>query len=137
MKESLISDCVIIDLPKIHTNNGDITSINSLVDVDFFVKRVYYLYDVPSMAERGAHAHKSLHQLIVAASGSFCVELFDGFDSVKYTMNRPDQGLLVRPGIWRDINEFSGGSICLVLASLEYDESDYIREYVDFLKYKK
>jgi hypothetical protein len=136
MKKSVISDCMIMDLPKIHTNNGDITSINGLVDIDFVVKRVYYLYDVPSMADRGAHAHKLLHQLIVAATGSFCIELFDGFDRVKYTLNRPDQGLLVRPGIWRDINEFSGGSICLVLASHEYDESDYIRDYSNFLNYK-
>ncbi len=137
MKKSVISDCMIMDLPKIHTNNGDITSINGLVDVDFIVKRVYYLYDVPSMADRGAHAHKLLHQLIVAATGSFCIELFDGFDRVKYTLNRPDQGLLVRPGIWRDINEFSGGGICLVLASLEYDEEDYIRNHSNFLNYKK
>ena len=136
MKKSVISDCMIMDLPKIHTNNGDITSINGLVDVDFVVKRVYYLYDVPSMADRGAHAHKLLHQLIVAATGSFCIELFDGFDRVKYALNRPDQGLLVRPGIWRDINEFSGGGICLVLASLEYDEKDYIRDYSNFLNYK-
>jgi hypothetical protein len=137
MKNSVILDCMIIDLPKIRTNNGDITSINNAVDIDFFVKRVYYLYDVPSMADRGAHAHKLLHQLIVAATGSFCIELFDGVDRVKYTLNRPDQGLLVRPGIWRDINEFSGGGICLVLASHEYDESDYIRGYDDFIKYKK
>ncbi len=137
MKKSVISDCMIMDLPKIHTNNGDITSINGLIDIDFVVKRVYYLYDVPSMADRGAHAHKLLHQLIVAATGSFCIELFDGIHRVKYTLNRPDQGLLVRPGIWRDINEFSGGGICLVLASLVYDENDYIRDYSNFLNYKQ
>lgn len=137
MKNSVILDCMIIDLPKIRTNNGDITSINNAVDIDFFVKRVYYLYDVPSMADRGAHAHKLLSQLIVAATGSFCIELFDGVDRLKLTLNRPDQGLLIRPGIWRDINEFSGGAICLVLASHEYDESDYIRGYDDFIKYKK
>jgi hypothetical protein len=128
---------MVIDLPKIHANNGDITSINSRVDIDFFVKRVYYLYDVPSMADRGAHAHKLLHQLIIAAAGSFCIELFDGFDRVKYTLNRPDQGLLVRPGIWRDISEFSGGGVCLVLASHVYDESDYIRDFNSFLNYKQ
>jgi hypothetical protein len=137
MKESVISECMVIDLPKIHANNGDITSINSRVDIDFFVKRVYYLYDVPSMADRGAHAHKLLHQLIIAAAGSFCIELFDGFDRVKYTLNRPDQGLLVRPGIWRDISEFSGGGVCLVLASHVYDESDYIRDFNSFLNYKQ
>lgn len=136
MKDTVISDCRIIDLPKIHTYNGDITSINSLADIGFLVKRVYYLYDVPSMADRGSHAHKSLNQLIVAATGSFCIELFDGFDRIKYTLNRPDQGLIIRPGIWRDLNEFSGGGICLVLASLEYDESDYIRDYDSYLNYK-
>jgi hypothetical protein len=137
MQESVISDCLLITLPKFHHNNGDITSINSTADIDFFVKRVYYLYDVPSTADRGAHAHKSLNQLIVAATGSFCIQLFDGFDRVEFTLNRPDQGLLIRPGIWRDINDFSGGCVCLVLASHEYDESDYIRDYNSFLNYKQ
>jgi hypothetical protein len=136
MKDSRISDCTIIALPKIQTESGDITSINNNLNIPFETKRVYYLYDVPNRADRGGHAHKALHQLIIAVSGSFDLELFDGFNTVKYTLNQPDQGLLIVPGIWRNLNNFSGGGICLVLASMKYDNFDYIREKKEFLNIK-
>ena len=136
MRSSRISDCTLLDLPKIHTESGDITVINNFEVIPFEIKRVYYLYDIPNRADRGAHAHKELYQLIVAVSGSFDIELFDGIDKMKFTLNQPDQSLLIVPGIWRDLNNFSGGGICLVLASHEYDESDYIRDYVIYLNMK-
>jgi hypothetical protein len=131
-----ISDCKLLNLPRIHAESGDITAINNLELIPFETKRVYYLYDVPNRADRGAHAHKELYQLVVAVSGSFDIELFDGVDKIKYTLNQPDQGLLIVPGIWRDLNNFSGGGICLVLASHEYDEEDYIRNYQEYLEFK-
>ena len=137
MRISRISDCKLLDLPKIHAESGDITAINNFEVIPFEIKLVYYLYDVPNRADRGAHAHKELYQLVVAVSGSFDFELFDGVDNDKYTLNQPDQGLLIVPGIWRDLNNFSGGGICLVLASHEYDEVDYIRDYQEYLEYKK
>ena len=136
MRDSRILDCKIISLPKIHTESGDITSINNLEVIPFNTKRVYYLYDVPNRADRGAHAHKELHQLVVAVSGSFEIELFDGVNKVKYILNQPDQGLLIVPGIWRNLNNFSGGGICLVLASHEYEENDYIRDYQEYINKK-
>lgn len=137
MKQFRISDCKIIALPKIQTESGDITSINNNLNIPFETKRIYYLYDVPNRADRGGHAHKALHQLVVAMSGSFDIELFDGIDSIKYTLNQPDQGLLIVPGIWRNLNNFSGGGICLVLASEIYNEMDYIRFVPDFLDAKQ
>jgi len=137
MNSSIIANCKLINLPKIQTESGDITSINNNLDVPFEIKRIYYLYDVPNKADRGAHAHKELHQLVIAVSGSFEFELFDGQNKIKYTLNQPDQGLLIVPGIWRNLNNFSGGGICLVLASHEYDEDDYIRDYQEYLTYKK
>lgn len=101
------------------------------------MKRVYYLYDIPGGESRGAHAHKELKQLIIAASGSFEVTLDDGNVKRTFTLNRPYQGLLVVPGIWRELNNFSSGAVCLVMASLPYDEKDYIREYDHFINYKK
>ena len=136
MRTSRISDCILMDLPKIHAESGDITSINNLELIPFETKRVYYLYDVPNRADRGAHAHKELFQLVVAISGSFDIELSDGVDKVKYTLNQPDQGLLIVPGIWRDLNNFSGGGICLVLASHEYDAEDYIRDFQEYINYR-
>jgi hypothetical protein len=136
MRLSKISDCRIIDLPKIHAESGDITSINNLDIIPFEIKRVYYLFDVPNKADRGGHGHKELYQLVVAVTGCFVIELFDGSEKVQYTLNQPDQGLLLVPGIWRNLNNFSGGGICLVLASKEYEEDDYIRDYNDFLTYK-
>jgi hypothetical protein len=136
MNSSIITDCKLINLPKIHTESGDITSINNNLDVPFEIKRIYYLYDVPNKADRGAHAHQELHQLIIAVSGSFEFELFDGQKKIKYTLNQPDQGLLIVPGIWRNLNNFSGGGICLVLASHEYNENDYIRDMNNFRIWK-
>jgi hypothetical protein len=136
MKDSKISDCKIINLPKIQNEAGDITSINNLDIIPFETKRVYYLYDVPNRADRGGHAHKELFQLVVAVSGSFDIQLFDGINRMKYTLNQPDQGLLIVPGIWRDLNNFSGGGICLVLASMEYSESDYLRDIKNFYTFK-
>lgn len=101
------------------------------------MKRTYYLYDIPGGEERGAHAHKELQQLIVAVSGSFNVTLDDGNVKRTFTLNRPYQGLLVVPGIWRTLDDFSSGSVCLVLASMVYDAADYIRDYSEYLKYKK
>ncbi len=135
MQTSKISDCKLLELPKIHAESGDITAINNLELIPFETKRVYYLYDVPNRADRGAHAHKELYQLVVAVSGSFDIELFDGVDKIKYTLNQPDQGLLIVPGIWRDLHNFSGGGICLVLASHEYNAEDYIREIEEFRNY--
>ena len=136
MQTSKISDCKLLDLPKIHAEFGDITAINNLELIPFEIKRVYYLYDVPNRADRGAHGHKELYQLIAAVSGSFDIELFDGVDKIKYTLNQPDQGLMIVPGIWRVLNNFSGGGICLVLASHEYVRKDYIRNNDKFLKWK-
>ncbi len=136
MLSSRISDCKLLDLPKIHAESGDITAINNLELIPFETKRVYYLYDVPNRADRGAHAHKELYQLVVGVSGSFDIELFDGLDTIKYTLNQPDQGLLIVPGIWRDLNNFSGGGICLVLASHEYDAEDYIRDFQEYINYR-
>lgn len=106
------------------------------IAIPFDVKRVYYLYDIPGGESRGGHAHKELHQLIVAVSGSFNVMLDDGNVRRTFTLNRPYQGLLVVPGIWRTLDDFSSGSVCLVLASMLYSETDYIRKYDQFLKYK-
>ncbi len=132
MKQTRISDCKIIAVPKIQTESGDITAINNYLNIPFEIKRVYYLYDVPNRADRGGHAHIELHQLVVAISGSFEIELFDGFNAIKYTLNQPDQGLQIVPGIWRNLNNFSGGGICLVLASKEYNEDDYVRNLENY-----
>ena len=105
-------------------------------EVPFDVKRVYYLYDVPGGESRGGHAHKALCQLIIAASGSFSVTLDDGKDKKTFVLNRPYQGLLVVPGIWRTLDDFSSGSVCMVLASEKYDEGDYIRDYKEFVNYR-
>ena len=131
-----VSDCGIIELDRHHSQRkGDISVVENGKEVPFDVKRIYYLYDVPGGADRGGHAHKELYQLIVAASGAFTVELDDGTNRKTFTLNRPYQGLLVKPGIWRTLTDFSSGSICMVLASEKYDEKDYIREYGEFEKY--
>lgn len=134
MKNS-IYDCVLLPLNKIHNRAGNITIVEGKNNVPFDVRRIYYLYDIPSGEDRGGHAHKDLKQLIIAASGSFDVLLDDGYNKKVVTLNRPNYGLLVVPGIWRELMEFSSGAICLVLASECYSESDYIREYSEFKKY--
>jgi dTDP-4-dehydrorhamnose 3,5-epimerase-like enzyme len=133
---SSIYDCVILPLIKIHNRAGNITIVENQQNVPFDVKRVYYLYDIPGGEARGGHAHKELYQLIVAASGAFDVLLDDGRNKKVVTLNRPDYGILVVPGIWRELMEFSAGAICLVLASHKYDKNDYIREYKDFSQWK-
>ena len=137
MKKSTVYNCAIIDIDKHHHEKGNISVIENRITVPFEVNRVYYLYDVPGGESRGGHAHKELHQLIVAASGSFNITLDDGNVKRSFLLNHPYQGLLVVPGIWRELRDFSSGSVCLVLASHIYDSSDYIREYDEFLKIKK
>lgn len=131
-----IYSCNVLELPRIHNPSGNITIVQNGSDLPFNVKRVYYLYDVPGGSERGGHAHKELQQLIVAASGSFDVILDDGVMKKTVNLNRPYYGLLIVPGIWREIINFSSGAICLVLASERYNPSDYIRDYSDFKKIK-
>lgn len=137
MRNTSVFDCTMIEMDKHHSDNkGNLTVVENGKTIPFAVKRVYYLYDIPGGEERGAHAHKELKQLIVAASGSFDVVLNDGNIKRTFSLNRPYQGLLVVPGIWRELNNFSSGAVCVVLASHGYDEDDYIRDYKDFLKYK-
>lgn len=135
--KSSVYDCSIIELNKHHSDRkGNLSVVENEVSVPFDVKRTYYLYDVPGGESRGGHAHKGLHQLIVAVSGSFSVTLDDGSIKRTYTLNRPYQGLLVVPGIWRTLDDFSSGAVCMVLASEKYTEDDYIRSYEDFISYK-
>jgi len=136
-KKSIIYNCDIIELNKIHDRSGNITPVEGNFDIPFDIQRVYYLYDVPSGAERGGHAHKNLHQLIIAASGCFDVVLSDGRNRKVIELNRPNYGLHVVPGIWSELINFSSGAISLVLASHKYDESDYIRNYDDYKNFKK
>ncbi|GEO03230.1 dTDP-6-deoxy-3,4-keto-hexulose isomerase [Adhaeribacter aerolatus] len=131
-----VFDCHIIHFPKISNRAGAITPIQNKIDVPFEVKRVYYLYDIPAGESRGAHAHQILEQVIIAASGSFDVTLDDGRNKKTVQLNRPNLGIHVLPGMWRDIYNFSSGAICLVLASELYDSSEYIRDYDSFIKYK-
>lgn len=128
-----ITECRLIDLPKIHDQRGNLTFVEGNAHIPFDIKRVYYLYDVPGGAERGAHAHRKLHQFIVAMSGSFDVVLDDGNKSHRFHLNRSYFGLYVCPMTWRYLDNFSSGSVCMVLASEKYDETDYIRERTQFL----
>lgn len=133
-----MSDCSVIELDKHHSDRkGNISVVENGKTLPFDVKRVYYLYDVPGGESRGSHAHRELEQLIVAASGSFRVTLDDGLEKRTFFLNRPYQGLLVKPGLWRDLDDFSSGAVCMVLASEVYKAEDYIREYEAFLKYRE
>ncbi len=128
-----LADCKIVNLPKINEPRGNLTFVEGGRHVPFDIRRVYYLYDVPGGADRGGHAHKELRQLIISMSGSFDVVLDDGRQKQRYHLNRSYYGLYVCPMIWRELDNFSSGSVCLVLASNLYDESDYYRNYQDFL----
>jgi dTDP-4-dehydrorhamnose 3,5-epimerase-like enzyme len=130
----MIDDCHVIELPRIDERRGNLTFVESGRHIPFDIKRVYYLYDVPGGAARAAHGHKALHQLMIAMSGSFDVTLDDGFKKEKFHLNRSYYGLYIPPMIWRDLDNFSSGSVCMVLASDFYEESDYFREYDDFIK---
>jgi hypothetical protein len=131
-----LSECRIIDLPKISDPRGNLTFIEGGRHVPFDIKRVYYLYDVPGGAERGGHAHKHLHQLIIALSGSFDVVLDDGKQKQRFHLNRSYSGIYVCPMIWRELDNFSSASVCMVLASNLYDEADYYRHYDEFVRAK-
>lgn len=134
LKKSTIIE--IIDIPKINNAKGNIGVVENDT-IPFDVKRVYYLFDVPSGAKRGGHAHKKLKQVLIAISGSFDVVLKDGKSKEIITLNRPDKGLLIENNIWRELENFSSGSVCLVLASEEFSENDYIRNYKDYLSFLK
>jgi hypothetical protein len=134
--KSSVYDCVILPLSKIHNRAGNITIVEGQNNVPFDIQRVYYLYDIPGGEDRGGHAHRELQQLIVAASGSFDILLSDGRNKKIVTLNRPDRGLLLVPGIWRELMEFSSGAVCLVLASDVYKQHDYIRSHEEFLSFK-
>lgn len=138
MNKSNVYDCSVIELSRHHSDRkGNLTVVENRQTVPFDVARVYYLYDVPGGVGRGGHAHRQLYQLIVAVSGSFSVTLDDGSVKRTYLLNRPYKGLLVVPGIWRTLDDFSSGAVCMVLASERYDENDYIRDYSEFLQLKQ
>lgn len=129
-----LDKCRLVDLPKISDPRGNLTFIEGNRHIPFDIKRVYYTYDVPGGSDRGAHAHKRLHQLIIAMSGSFDVVLDDGLDKKRFHLNRSYFGLYVCPMMWRELDNFSSGSVCLVLASELFDPDDYYRDYELFLK---
>lgn len=132
-----ISDCKLIDLPRVKSRSGNITPVENNKEIPFDIKRVFYLYDIPGGESRGAHAHIDCHQFLIAASGSFEVKLDDGKEQRVVQLNQPYKGLHIPPGIWASEINFSSGAICLVLASHFYDEQDYLRNYDDFLKFRQ
>lgn len=138
MEKFNVYDCTMIELDKHHSDRkGNLSVVTNCVTIPFEVKRVYYLYDIPGGESRGAHAHRELSQLIIAASGSFRVTLDDSNVKRSFVLNRPYQALFVKPGIWRDLDDFSSGSVCMVLASDVYKVEDYIRDYDDFLEFRQ
>ena len=137
-KKYNVFDCTMVELERHHSDRkGNLTVVENGQTLPFDVKRVYYLYDVPGGENRGSHAHKELSQLIIAASGSFTVTLDDGRCKRSFFLNRPYQGLYVKPGMWRDLEDFSSGAVCMVLASEVYQKEDYIRDYQEFLEFRK
>ena len=135
MKKTVF-DCSLIDLPRIQNRSGNITAIENNLEIPFQTNRIFYLYDIPGGESRGAHGHKECHQFLLAASGSFEVQLDDGKEKMLVILNQPYRGLHIPPGIWASEVNFSSGAICLVLASHSYDESDYLRDYSEFLDFK-
>jgi dTDP-4-dehydrorhamnose 3,5-epimerase-like enzyme len=136
MRNTSVFDCTVITLPQIGDRNGNVTPVNNSSEIPFDVQRVFYLYDIPGGESRGAHAHKTCHQFLVAASGAFEVSLDDGNVKRQVQLNLANKGLHIPPGIWASEVNFSSGSICLVLASHEYNEEDYIRDYTAFKEWK-
>lgn len=137
MQAASVYNCNVIPLPKIKMGAGNITILDNNNHIPYSIQRVYYLYDLPGGSSRGGHAHKTLYQLLVAVSGSFSILLDDGVNKKIVKLSRPDYGMLLMPGIWRELFEFSSGAVCMVAASGMFDEEDYIRDYQDFVDYKK
>lgn len=137
LRNSRIADCSLITLPRISERSGSLTPIENSKEIPFDVERIFYLYDIPGGETRGGHAHKECHQMLVAASGAFDVRVSDGKDEKIYRLDRPYFGLHIPPGVWAEELGFSSGSICLVLTSHAFDESDYWRDYDEFLKFKQ
>lgn len=129
-----LSDCRVIELPKISDPRGNLTFVEGENHIPFDIKRVYYLYDVPGGADRGEHAHKALHQFVICMSGSFDLLLSDGHSERRIHLNRSYNGVYICPMIWRYLDNFSSGAVCMVLASARYDEADYIRDKNEYLK---
>jgi hypothetical protein len=128
-----IHNCKLLDLPKIVDSRGNLSFVESNIQIPFEIKRIYYLYDVPGGSERAGHAHKKLHQLIIPISGSFDIKIDDGLENNLIHLYSANKGLYLPPMIWRDLNKFSSGSVCLVLASDLFHECDYLRNYDDFI----
>lgn len=135
MKQTTINDCKIIDIRRYSDTRGYLSVVENGLDIPFDIKRIYYLYLVPEVA-RGAHAHKALQQLLIATSGSVEVIMDDGQNKKSFMLDRPWKGLLIPPGLWRDLENFSGGAVLMCLASEKYDAADYIRDYYEFKAYK-
>lgn len=135
MKQTTVNDCQIIDIRRYSDSRGYLSVVENGIDIPFEIKRIYYLYMVPEVA-RGAHAHKALQQLLIATSGSVDVIMDDGTNKQTFHLDRPWKGLFIPPGLWRDLENFSGGAVLMCLASEKYDAADYIRDYDEFLVYK-
>ena len=136
MNKSTVFDCSIIQLPRINNRAGNITPVTGMENLPFDIKRVFFIYDIPGGESRGAHAHKECHEFLIAASGSFEVDIFDGVNKRTVTLNRPYYGLHLHPGIWASEERFSSGSVCLVLTSHFYEAEDYIRDRDEYLRWK-
>ena len=136
MEQTIVNDCKIIDIRRYSDSRGYLSVVENGIDIPFDIKRIYYLYMVPEVA-RGAHAHKELQQLLIATSGSVDVIMDDGTNKQTFHLDRPWKGLLIPPGLWRDLENFSGGAVLMCLASEKYDASDYIRDYDEFLAFKR
>jgi dTDP-4-dehydrorhamnose 3,5-epimerase-like enzyme len=132
-----IADCRIVQIPRFTDERGSLSVVESGRQVPFDIRRLYYLYDIPAGQVRAAHGHRRLQQCMIAAAGSFEVHVDDGFERRTFRLDRPDRGLYIAPGMWRELDGFSGGAVCMVLASELYDESDYLRDYDDFLAFAR